>query len=1285
MSSAVLAGRFQIAEHAGKGASGDVYRALDLHTRRSVAIKVLTARQDESANERFSREIQLLGAIDDPHVVKLVASGVDELGRPYLAVEWLEGEDLARRQQRAPLDGHEALEVVRQSAMGLAALHAHGIVHRDIKPSNIFLSWTTRGALHVTLIDLGVARTETSTTITREGMMVGTPSYMSPEQVLGRAGLTAASDLFSLGVVLFELIARERPYRADDVFGLVAKIGLQEPPRVSSIAPGVPDELDTLVATAMAKEPGQRFATAIDLARALEVAPPYALSEARADAEDEPTKTTAPLSIASTERRVVTTVFVRIASTMGASAAWAPFDRIARAAGGAPYKLLSLAFVAVFGEARSTGDEAHRAARAALAIRAELPYSLIAIATGRSIAGASGLAADAIDRGVRLIEAGQGGAPVAPSARIYVDGATARLLGDSFEITEDGGSCLVGEHSESAPRRTFLGRVTPCVGRDRELSQLESIYDEVARESVARAAIVIGEAGGGKSRVRHELQHRMERHPACPWFLVARGSALGAGSPFGMIGSAMRSFARIQENEPIAVQREKLAATVRDAARSPILPLLSRLASVDGAPSRGAEDGALVSDQLRGAFEAWLRELAFDRPVCIILEDAHHGDAPSIRLVDGALGNLSDQPLFVIALGRPELDQRFPRLWQARDPTLLSLGKLSRRASVELAGSILGARAASAFVDGLVDRAGGNAFFLEELIRAAVTSSDDAPGTVSDLPDTVLGMVQARLDALGGGSKRVLKAASLFGEAFWPSAVASVLGDSTMEIEGAFRELVSKEVLERRSLSRFHDQEELTFRHAIVRDASYELLTDDDRKTGHGRAAEWLEANGEREAAVLARHFERAGQSARAMVHFERAAEQALVGSDFEGAIENAERALAYGATGSARGRLLLTVAEARRWRGELAMSLEAAAYAEEGLEPGSVEWFGAVREQVAAHGRLGHKDRIGTLADRALDQVAMKGAEGAQIAALVPAAVHLLYVGDRRTAATVATRTETITSRILGLEPRARARVHQLRGALAQSRDEHEIAIREQEAALQQFAAANDRRASALVSSNLGFALLQLGALERAEEVLRNALVLSHTLGLGTIIPLAKQNLGAVLARLGRLEEARHVQLQAVETFAALRDPRLEGTSRIHLALLDLACGEIARAEETIAPVLESKFESLIVGAHAALSIVHLRRGDAQGSLKSARAAAELLEQLGAVEEFDTLARVMLVEATTACGQYKEAAEAARAARARIDERADRIDDPDMRRSFLERTPEIVRLAELEARLTGY
>jgi tetratricopeptide (TPR) repeat protein len=182
--------------------------------------------------------------------------------------------------------------------------------------------------------------------------------------------------------------------------------------------------------------------------------------------------------------------------------------------------------------------------------------------------------------------------------------------------------------------------------------------------------------------------------------------------------------------------------------------------------------------------------------------------------------------------------------------------------------------------------------------------------------------------------------------------------------------------------------------------------------------------------------------------------------------------------------------------------------------------------------------------------------------------------------------------------------------------------------------------------------------------------------------VPLAEQNLGALFGKLGQLEVAVEIQRRALARFVALSDPRLEASSRIHLAAALAAMGELDRAADAVTPVASSSFEPLVVGAHAVLTMIAVRRGEPEVALGHARAAAELLGRLGAIEEFEALARLALVEAELFSGDLRAAREAARAARQRVSERAGRISDPSLRASFLERTPEHQRLAELELRL---
>jgi len=1280
--SPLLNSRFRLVSLAGRGAAGEVHRGVDESTGQPVAIKILKGLiDDEHAVERFRREIDVLRSVDSPHVVTYISDGRDPEGSAYVAVKWIDGEDLAQRLRRGPLGWSEALDIARQAAAGLTALHDAGVVHRDVKPGNLMLSRAAAGGVHVTLIDLGVAHLLRADQLTQVGTMIGTPHFMSPEQILGTHPMSPASDIFSLGVVLFELLARERAYPGDEVVAVIAKIALSEAPRLSELVAHTPPDLDALLARAMSKRPQDRFATARELGAALAaLAPQSRASDAELEAGqsdyDEPETLLASLpALVSGERRVVSALFARLpvssepASTDGASR----FAEIARSFGGTPHRLLSLVEVAIFGASQSSGDEALRAARAALAVRAVMPGARLALSTGRAVTGRSELCGDVIDRGAHVVE-------TATSNSIELDETTARLLGDSFDVEGTAPRLRIAtEPRTSGAHRILLGRATPCVGRERELELLENLYREVVRGSRCRVALVIGPGGIGKSRLAHELIRRLTQGENAPRVLRARPSSLGETTPLGVVGAMVRELGRIRVEDTVSMREAKLRSTVRMGEQARLVPLLAELASLGTAAPERALDAVLVSDRLREAFESWLAQLTRGQAVLLVLEDLHFSDSASLALLDGALKGL--RGLFVVGLGRPECLELHPDLFGTRARLVLTLRGLSEGAAASLVRDVLGEDLELDVVEGVVERADGNAFFLEELIRSVADRLKSAPDAIFDsVPETLAGIVQTRLDSLGFAAKRLLKAGSVFGETTWVGGVAAVLGDAARQplVAAIVTDLVRSEMLEHARRGRFHGEDELVFRHALVREAAYELLSDDDRREAHQRAAVWLESHGERDPLTLARHFAKGGLPAQAVPHYLAAAEAALSGSDFDGAIASSERAIACGAQGAPRGRLLLTIAEAKRWKGDLEGALGAAEQAAGLFPAGSRFWFGAIRECVAAHGRLGHKGAILPLGARALGVTAEPGAECAQIAALIPAAVHLLYVGDVGAGNVLSERILALAQKLPTLETLARARLCQLRALIAIHNHDLERAAQEHELARVAFELSGDTRAAALASSNLGFTLLELGAHERAEEVLRATLSTARRLGLATIEPLALQNLGLVLARRGLFPEAAALQLDAAERFEARKDPRLAGSSRLHLALAHLAQGDAAAARGESEGVLMSSFEPLHVGAWAVLSMVNLRNGDLEAALGHARKAMNILERLGSIEEFELTARLALAEALYAMGEADQAMHALDGARGRIAGQVAKLSDPAMKKSFLERIPEHARVVEL-------
>ncbi|MEI8257955.1 MAG: protein kinase, partial [Deltaproteobacteria bacterium] len=507
--------RYALETCIGRGAFGEVFRGRDRETGQAVAVKrMLQPVAETLIAERFDREARLLLRVDSPYVVRCLAYGHDREGRPCLVLEWLEGVDLARQQHDAPLASAAILEAVRQAALGLDALHDVGIVHRDVKPSNFFLLQGLP-VVRLKLLDLGIARDRMEAGLTLEGDLIGTPSYMSPEQARGEEHLGPASDVFSLGVVLYELLSGRRPFVGHDPFAVLAKIVLEDPPRLGSVVQGVAPALDAVVARALAKNPEDRFRSARAFAEALSALP--AMEGWTASLRDEmPTAQLRSLSRSvSMERRVITAIFAGFSRAIAADESMTTFEGIVARHGGTSHRTLGRRMVAVFGVARSTGDEPVRAARAALATREQLPAVRLAIATGRAMSGTAGLSGDAIDRGVREVErAGRD---------VHLDDATARLLGADFAVEGEGiAPVLVAERASSneAPPR-LLGRETPLVGRDRELELIDDTFARVESERRAAAVVLTGVPGIGKSRLRFEVLARLHRdHPTARTWVV---------------------------------------------------------------------------------------------------------------------------------------------------------------------------------------------------------------------------------------------------------------------------------------------------------------------------------------------------------------------------------------------------------------------------------------------------------------------------------------------------------------------------------------------------------------------------------------------------------------------------------------------------------------------------------------------------------------------------------------------------------------------------------------------
>ena len=617
--------------------------------------------------------------------------------------------------------------------------------------------------------------------------------------------------------------------------------------------------------------------------------------------------------------------------------------------GGTVEKFIGDAVMAVFGAPVAHEDDPERAVRAALAIRdwireeEELEVR-IAVNTGEALVsleqspgGERGLVAgDVVNTASRLQTA-------APVNGILVGestyNATSRVIEyrESPPVEAKGKSQPVPVWEVIEARSRFGADVThkpkaPLVGRERELGLLVSTLGRVQHERAPQLITVVGVPGIGKSRLVYELFAEIDARPELVYWRQGRCLPYGEGVAFWALGEIVKAHAGILEGESDERAVEKLRAVVEEA--------VPEHADADWVlrelkPLVGLSEGE-TGDSRTESFAAWRRffeGLADLGPLVLVVDDLHWADEGLLDFLDHLIDWATGVPILIVATARPELLTRRPG-WGGGKPnaTTISLSPLTEAETATLVHGLLDRAVLPAEVQaGLLERAGGNPLYAEEFARIALERAALGGAEALPLPESVQGLIAARLDALSAEEKALVQDAAVLGKVFWLHAVARLTAIAGERAEELLHGLARKQFVQRERRSSLEGDTQYAFMHALVRDVAYSQIPRADRTEKHRRAAAWIESLGRSEdyAELRAHHYVSAletlptGADApelrrSARLALREAGDRAASLNAFEAAIRDYERALElWPDDGPERAQVLLALAE-QRFRAEI-------------------------------------------------------------------------------------------------------------------------------------------------------------------------------------------------------------------------------------------------------------------------------------------------------------------------------------------------------------------------------
>ncbi|MCC6526810.1 MAG: AAA family ATPase [Polyangiaceae bacterium] len=1254
-----------------------------------VALKVLGL-EAEGVRERFELEARALLKLRHPNVVRAVDYGRADDGTPFVVMERLVGEPLAEtlhRDKKLPVG--RAVAVACAAGEGLAAAHALGIVHRDVKPANLFVC--ADGTVKV--LDFGIAfwgagdgRMPVSR-ITVPGTVMGTPSYMAPEQASGVGEVDERTDVWGLAAVLYHALAGREPFGTGLSYLAELTRIVTEPP--DPLPDDVPPGLGQVIFRALAKARADRPASMDELVQALR-SEAGAVSAPRASQRKLDPRVMGALT---DEVRLVSAALV-----LGLDAdAHDTFLALVRHYGGVGSPLGPREAVAVFGGEAWLGDEAERAVRMGLEVRRIAER--IAVGTGRAVRrmGAPGAVTGAAVAAAERVLAATAPrvATLRPPSRLPKSGravvqsygtvvacpATQERIMGAFDVA---GARVLGARAgaRALGPREVAGRTVPFVGREAELARLLTVVEGVREGDDAAVVVVTGPPGIGKSRLRFELLRRLTEAGAPHRHFEARGELAHASSSFGVVCELVRRQAELPEGSELEAGQQKIEALVASAELEPgaargVADFLGELLGVPFPANPQLEaargDPQAMADRIRLACADLFAGFAAQGLVLVSLEDAQWADTASLALLAWLADRLRELPLVVVATARPTFFVERDAWPGARRIELAELGDDGTARIVE---AILGRAEPT-----VVERAAGNPYLAEELCLAVREGADpDA------LPLTVEGAVLARLDKLAPDEKDLLKRAAVLGRSFWREGLEALGEPLAGDLLGQLRR---RELLLPSSVSRLAGCEEWMFRQAVVYEVCRGLVTDEQRRALHQAAGSWLSRRSDAAPEQVAEHFEAAGAADRAALWWIRAVHAAHARASSADVVRFGAHVLALGAApptaqlASDLFAVRLLRAEAFHWLADaehLTAEVEQARALAAAFPKAVGDRAGAPLLRWRAHARAAEGDVEGALRAATEAMPLADAGDVLELRVLVRATLSDLHAarGELVRAAELATEGLDLAKRGAGSMIRAtaaraladvEARLGQLSAALLHSGMARTLCLE-----------VGAVREATLSGIGLGACLTAAGDHEQARKILDKTLAAARSLGLGLVTASVEHHLGRVLDALGDRAAAREHAERALAAARSLGDASLLIAALEHRSKCEREAGDAkaacASAELALAAVErhQARSHEAACRTRRAQALVALGRPDE--ALGECERALEARDAVGGMLESEVELLLARHDALAALGRDEQAKATLRAARKCFEARLAGVEGEALRDAFGKRVAAHVRLA---------